>query len=321
MHRPAVEIEAWVARRRNMVRPARDMARYEGRKLVVITGATSGIGLATATELGRRGHRPVVVGKTHGDVERAVSLVETATGVGVPGEVADLSCPADVDDLAMRLGRRFTRIDALVNNAGVLLETLERTPEGHERTWATNVLGPFRLTARLLPQLTRSGSARVINVASTAHRNADADFRLGTVQARDPGAFDGFLAYARSKLALIVLTRKLAARYPPRRVVVHSLHPGIVATSLPAGPGRVSDWMRFGSPVLLSPRRGAVTPVYLTTSSDPAITWISGQHWWGRRIVTPSRLARDPELADRIWDLVTSQTGMLIDESSRSPSK
>lgn len=288
------------------------MGRYEGKKRIVVTGATSGIGLATVVELARRGHRPVVVGKTRAEVDRALASIEAKTGRLVPGHVADLARPDAVDDLAERLSRGYPRIDGLVNNAGVLREVLARTPEGRELTWATNVLGPFRLTARLVPHLLRSGSARVAFVASTAHRNADGDFSAAAVQVATPEDFDGFLAYARSKLALILLTRCLATRFPARRLSVHSLHPGIVATSLPTGPGRVSDWMRFGKPLLLSPRRGAVTPVHLATSNDPAVALTTGQHWWGRRIVQPSKLARDPELARTVWKLVNQQVGVHV---------
>lgn len=291
------------------------MTEYRGRKVVVVTGATSGIGLATVRELARLGHRPIMVGKHREDVARALDELAADLGAGAAGaievEVADLSRPHAVDELAVALRRRRARIDALINNAGVLSEELVRTPEGHEVTWAVNVLAPFRLTARLLPHLVRSGPARVINVSSTAHRNADGKFDASTIEVSDSEAFDGFLSYARTKLALIAFTRRLATRLPAHRCVVHSLHPGIVNTSLPTGPGRVSDWMRFGAPVLLPPRRGALTPVFLATSELPQVVRWTGLHWWGRRVVRPSAMARDEQVTDAIWRLAAGHNGGL----------
>jgi NAD(P)-dependent dehydrogenase (short-subunit alcohol dehydrogenase family) len=189
------------------------------------------------------------------------------------------------------------RIDALVNNAGAIFARRETTPDGLERTFALNHMGYFRLTALLLPRLIASAPARIVNVASEAHRGVQLDFNDLQLSRR----YSGYRAYRLSKLANILFTRELARQLRNTTVTVNCLHPGFVASDF--GENIRGIW-RLGIKIakILSAipvERGAETPVYL--SSSPNVDRTSGKYFENCHERAPDEAAQDDNAAARLW--------------------
>jgi len=252
-------------------------ALYAGRTMV-LTGGTSGIGRAAARELVRRGARVVVVGR---NAEKLNALRMELAGMDADGSIAtersDLSLLSDVRDLAARLLWRHDAIDVLINNAGALYNQYQQTPEGIERTMATDLASPYLLTRLLLPALKASGDARVINVASGGMYTQG--MRADSLAPR-PSEYDGPTAYARAKRGLVILAEMWARQWAAFGISVHAMHPGWVDTpglerSLPTFRRQLRFWLR-------TPEQGADTIVWLAASSDAHRS--SGHFWLDRKI-------------------------------------
>jgi NAD(P)-dependent dehydrogenase (short-subunit alcohol dehydrogenase family) len=268
-------------------------------KTCVVTGATSGIGLEAAARLGALGARLVLVGRDHNKGEAALARLRAGLpGVAVEMHYADLSRPDEVVRLADSLLSALPRIDVLLNNAGALFARRETTPDGLERTFALNHMGYFRLTALLRARLVASAPARVVNVASEAHRGARVD--LDDLQCAR--SYHGWKAYRRSKLANILFTRELARRLQGTGVTANCLHPGFVATGF--GDNNRGIWwlgIAIGKIVAAIPvERGAETPVYLASSADAE--GISGAYFDKCREREPDAAARDDVTAAQLWE-------------------
>ncbi|MCI4353583.1 MAG: SDR family oxidoreductase [Thermoplasmata archaeon] len=272
-----------------------------------MTGATSGIGYVTARELARAGASVVAVGR---DPQRTTDtvrqIVQESGSPHVRGMLADLFLQHDVRRLASELLRDFPRVHVLVNNAGAIFSRRSLTAEGMERTWALNVVTPFLLSRLLLPRLTASAPARVINVSSAAHQGVHLDFENLQGERR----YSGFTVYSRSKLALVLLTYEFARRNPAPEVTVNALHPGFVATRFghnnPGGLGvliRVLSFL-FG----MRPERGARTSVFL--AAEPSIHDVTGKYFDHCRIVASSPESYDATAGQRLWDVLAVQTGL-----------
>lgn len=265
-------------------------------KSVLVTGATGGIGQVTARELARRGARVYIVGRNAGKTARV------AQEIGAAGTlVADLSELAQVRRAASEFREQVGELDVLVNNAGAFYGRRQETREGLELTWALNHLAPFLLTRELLPLLRASGDARVVTVASEAHRSGrirldDPEFRRG---------YRGWAAYSQSKLANILFARELARREPG--VSSNSLHPGLVRSGFAHnnGGGISRLWSlvdRFG----ITPEEGARTSLRL--ASDPDLH-VSGGYFRQEREVRPAAQALDDGAAERLWQLSEAYVG------------
>lgn len=206
---------------------------------VVVTGATSGIGLATALELARKGADLILLGRDSGRLEAAVDRVKAAHGPGtVAGMLCDLGRLAEVRALAGELLSRCSRLHALVNNAGQSSFQRRVTADGFEQTFAVNHLAPYLLTRLLLDRLRESAPSRIVNVASEGHRRGDLDFSDLQLE----HGYTMMRAYGRSKLCNILFTRELARRLIGSGVTANCLHPGAVTTRIwikhpPAEPG------------------------------------------------------------------------------------
>lgn len=277
-----------------------------GDRVMVVTGATSGIGRATAAALGRRGARVVLHGRSE-TKGRATITELRAEGVGGPLELvtADLSSLHEVRRLAATLLERYPRIDVLVNNAGAIFTEYRRTVDGIERTFALNHLAPFLLSSLLLDRLGAGPErGRIVNVSSAAHQGA-------TMNWDDPGRehdYSAFGAYGQSKLANILFTRELARRVGDRRIDANALHPGVVRTGFGRnnGSGLLNSLMGAAAPFLISADRGARTPVYLASSAE--VVGSSGGYYVRSRPATPSPTARDDAAAARLWTLSEEMT-------------
>jgi len=272
------------------------MAALDG-KVCVITGATSGIGRAAAEKLALAGARLVLVGRDRAKGEETVERLK-ALRPGCEASVltADLARLAEVRRLAAELAA-LPRIDVLINNAGAIFRHRATTGDGLERTFALNHLAYYVLTRLLAEKLAASAPARVVVVASRAHRGASLDFD-DLQMAR---SWDGWMAYRRSKLCNILFARELARRLAGSGVTCNSLHPGFVASRF----GDNNDGLfraalslgkRFAA---ISTGRGAETPSYLASSPD--VEGVSGLYFDKCRAVEPSAAAQDDRAALRLW--------------------
>jgi len=278
-------------------------------KICLVTGATHGIGLATATALAHQGATVLVHGR---DLERARAVaagISADTGNGevraVQADFADLS---QVRRLAGELAAQLPRLEVLINNAALIAPAGALSVDGYELTFAVNHLAPFLLTKLLLPKLRESAPARVIVVVSEAHRRATLDFD-DLMNARVSGFW---AAYGRSKLANLLFMRELASRLAGSGVTVNALHPGVVNTQLfRHGPTLLRGLLAAGGwLVLKSPRQGAGGSVYL--ASAPELERTSGGYFHGCRRSTPSAAARSDENAARLWQESARLTGLAL---------
>jgi NAD(P)-dependent dehydrogenase (short-subunit alcohol dehydrogenase family) len=274
--------------------------------ICVVTGATSGIGKETAVALAKGGATVAVVCRTRDRGERALDEIRRRAGRGpVSLFVADLSARAAVRTVAAELRAALPRIDVLVNNAGLALRDRIVTEDGFENTFAVNHLAGFLLTRLLEPTLVASAPARVVTVSSEAHR-------WGTIRFDDlmgERTYDGWKAYAQSKLANVLFTYELARRLQGTGVTANCLHPGLVGTAFASrGPTAIRFLSRLARPFLRSPANGAATSVYL--ASSPEVAALSGQYFAGRRARRSSKASYDPAVAARLWEVSERLAGL-----------
>lgn len=273
-------------------------------KTVVVTGATAGIGLATARLLGGMGAHVVVVGRSSVRTEAAARAVVAEGGTALP-LVADLTSMASVRQLARTVREKCPRLDVLVNNAGGMFGERLVTADGFERTWALNHLSGLLLTLELLPLLKASRPSRVVNVSSVVHSRGT----LVRAHAEESG-FSGIRAYGRSKLAQIACGYVLARRLAGSGVTVNALHPGVVATDVGREMGPV---FHFFQSVLLRPfstsaEKAARTSVFLASSPD--VEGVTGGYFVDCREARSSRDSYSEAEQARVWSLSLSQLGL-----------
>ncbi|HLY44145.1 MAG TPA: SDR family oxidoreductase [Stellaceae bacterium] len=263
----------------------------------LVTGASAGIGLETALGLARAGFRVIIAGRDRGRVEAARRAVaERSSASAVETVLADFASLAAVRQLAEGVLAAHDRLDLLVNNAGLIAPRYRLSEDGYELTIAVNHLAPFLLTNLLLDRLRASAPARIVTVASQAHRGA----RLDLAALAGPQDWSPLKAYGRSKLCNILFTRTLARRLAGSGVVASCLHPGVVATAIGDRAGRIAGWgWRLAKPFLVSPAKGAETSLFLATTPDA--TAFHGAYVIGRAAVQPDPAALDDDLAERLW--------------------
>jgi NAD(P)-dependent dehydrogenase (short-subunit alcohol dehydrogenase family) len=267
-------------------------------KVVVITGATSGVGRIAAERLAAQGARIIIVARDQRRAERSLTrLREIAPRIAHKAHIADLLSLADTTQVGDRIAVEEPRIDVLINNAGNIFATRAVTADGLERTFALNHMAYFVLTHQLRDRLIASAPARIVNTASGAHHGQFLDFDDLQMEKN----YRPTTAYGRSKLANILFTRELARSLAGTGVTANCLHPGFVATGLGQRDGGI-----FGAMVRLSmlfaanPERGAKTIVHLAASPDVAAT--TGGYFVGCGEAIPSRVARDDAAAQRLWE-------------------
>jgi len=265
----------------------------------VITGATSGIGLATAAALAERGCRLVLLARSPARSEAALEAIRRrAPAAHVDLEPVDLASLRSIAGAASRVLARCPRIDVLVNNAGVVLLRRETSADGYEKTFAVNHLAYFALTNLLLERIVAAPGSRIVSVASQAHRLGGA---LDFDDLQSERRYHGLAVYGRSKLCNILWTRELARRLAGTGVTANCCHPGGVATRL--GQGEAAWTRALGRLLglfLLTPEQGARTSVYLATA--PGLGSVTGRYFAKEREIQPARFARDDRAARRLWD-------------------
>ena len=279
---------------------------------ILVTGATDGIGKETARILAREGHDVIVHGRTLEKARAACADIEKASGRKLPDAVAaDLASLDEVRGLAVAVGKRGA-LDAIINNAGVYAKTRKLTVDGHELTMAVNHDAPVLLTHLLLDALDKSASGRVVNVSSIAHSRGridldDIDMARGFTAEPSAAHFDGYRAYATSKLANVLFTAELARRLRARgsQVLVNALHPGVVSTKL------LTKGLGMNGPDSLAD--GAETSVFLATADLDT----SGRYFVRCKESRPSDLVEDLALCSAFYEASCARVGITAYGSSR----
>jgi NAD(P)-dependent dehydrogenase (short-subunit alcohol dehydrogenase family) len=274
-------------------------------KQVLITGATGGIGLAAAVELGRRRARLALVARDAARAAEAVAKIKAATpGATVDVLEADLAAQASVRKLAAEALDRYPQLDILVNNAGAIFRQRELTGDGVEQTWAVNHLAPFLLTELLGDRLKQSAPARVITTSSDAHQGGHIPF--DDLAAERSYGLQGFERYGQTKLANILFTRELARRLEGSGVSAYCFHPGLVNTGFNHNNGLLmSIGMAIVAPFSRTPEKGADTLVWL---ADSPAAGPSGAYFVDRKPATPTAAGQDDAVARRLWEVSEKQT-------------
>ncbi|MBM4382051.1 MAG: SDR family oxidoreductase [Deltaproteobacteria bacterium] len=275
-------------------------------KTAVITGATSGIGRATAVELARRGARLLLVGRNETRAKETLDAIRAAAPK-CDAEVirGDFAAQAEVRRVGEELAKRVDALDLLINNHGVTLMKRETTPDGFEATFAINHLGYFHLTGILLPKLRATKGARIVSVASEAHKFGALDL----ADLHSEKKYAAMRVYGKSKSANIHFTRELARRYGSADLTINCVHPGGVSTNLGAGQGGAAMKALHKLIMLFmkTPEEGAETSLYAATSPDAAGR--SGAYYSDCKLKEPAPHCRDDATAKRLWDVSERLTG------------
>lgn len=265
-------------------------------RVVLITGATDGIGRQTAIELAEKGFHVIVHGRNESTANTAMKEIQKISGSSNVSSIsADLSSLESVRELASKIISDYSRLDVLVNNAGIYMNKLVYSPEKFEMTFAVNHLSHFLLTNLLLELLGKSDDGRIINVSSIAHQNAKLDWNNLNAEK----SFSSYGAYALSKLANVLFSNGLASRLNGTSLKSNSLHPGVITTKL-----LKTGFNMTGASV----KRGAETSVFL--SSSESVVSVSGEYFIDCNISKPHPAAVDREVIDRFWSVSEEMTGL-----------
>ncbi|MGE7861931.1 SDR family NAD(P)-dependent oxidoreductase [Bacillus mobilis] len=284
-------------------------------KYIVITGATSGIGLAAAKVFAERGAKLGIIARNEAKANDVMTQLEHLTNGNTVVDIffADMASQQSIRRVATDILERCPRIDILVNNAGALFQTRKITEDGLEMTWAVNHLGPFLLTDLLLERLKESAPARVITTASHGHKMAKKGIDFGDLDAeqlyRGVKKFMGgpTMRYAQTKLANILFTSELAQRLEGTGVSAYSFDPGLVNTNFNQDNGLVARLtMAAMKPFSRTPEEGAETLIWLAESNG--IIDHSGCYYADKQIGKTSEAALDKGVAKRLWDISEKQT-------------
>jgi NAD(P)-dependent dehydrogenase (short-subunit alcohol dehydrogenase family) len=281
-------------------------------KTVLITGATSGIGKATALSLARQGATVILHGRNPQKTEAVRQEISGASGnPNIDILIADLFLLEEVKKMVQGFKKKYDHLDVLINNAGSLMgRQRETTPEGHEKTIALNVLSPFLLTALLFSQLKKSADARIINVSSSAHKqSARPDFK--DIESRQH--YSPLQAYGNAKLFTILLTQHLAARLKDSHITTNTMHPGAVASNFSVDSdlgGALKFIGKIARLFFRTSEQGADTLVYLASSGT--VKGITGKYFIDRQPASVGRKYNTPDNEKIIWDYCIKNTGIDI---------
>lgn len=265
----------------------------------LVTGATDGIGQATALALARRGARVILHGRNPAKLETTLAKIRAATGnESLHAVQADFASLAEVAALAEKVRGEFPDLNVLINNAGLITDHWQRSADGFELTFAVNYLAPFLLTLRLLDTLRANAPGRIVNVASTALGGGRVDFGNRQLERR----FDGWQAYANTKLMNVLFSHHLVGELAGSGVVSNALCPGLIDTNF-FHTNRIFSGGAYErlKPGMRSPEEGALVPMYLAT--DPAAGGINGAFYvrQGRDGVQAAELDWDRTVARDLW--------------------
>ncbi len=264
-------------------------------QVILVTGSTEGLGKATALELASMGARVLLNGRDRLRGREALEEIRQESGNSMVDLcLADLSSQRQVRALAGEVLQKYNRLDELVNNAGVFMRKRELTEGGLETTFAVNVLAPFLLTRLLLERMVRSAPARIINITSSTHWSAHIDWD----NLQGQRYYNGYDAYALSKLGDILITYAQALRLKSSRVTANCLDPGVLNTRM-----LHEGW---GSSTGVDPKKGAEKVVFLVT--DPELEFTNGEYFQDHRPAESSGQSYDRQLHEQFWQVCEQLT-------------
>ena len=281
------------------------MTRDISKAVVLITGGSSGIGYATARELSQRGATVFITSRSQESANVAAHVISEESGNYVEGLALDLSRMSSVRSFADAFSRRNKKLNILVNNAGMIAGKRIVTEDSLELTFAANFLGPFLLTQLLMPQLQATGDARILNVSSELYRNAKSGLDFSNLQLEK--GFSSSLAYAQSKLAMMLFTLQLRERLNGSHVSSFAIHPGVIRTNFGSGPESSRSMklmMKVLGPVLKSPEAGALTSIHLATAPLDSIN--HAWYWSEAKPGQPQAVALDKAAGRKLWEVSES---------------
>ncbi|MBO6584640.1 MAG: SDR family oxidoreductase [Gracilimonas sp.] len=275
-------------------------------KLCVITGANSGIGFETTKALAKKGAYIVMVCRNEDKaVEARQQIIDQTSNPGIDIVLCDFAIQSEIRDAAEKIKADYDKVDVLINNHGFLASDREETVDGLEKTFAVNHIGYFLFTNLLLDHIKASDYARIISVASEAHRRGE--FDPENLQLSE--AYKPIKAYGNSKLFNILFTKELAHRLVDSHVTANCLHPGVIASNF----ANSASWIMktlftIGKPFMASSRKGAQTSIYLAASAD--VENVNGAYFKNKKAATPSKTARDADAARELWKMSEKLCGL-----------
>lgn len=275
-------------------------------KIVIITGANSGIGKATALALANLGATVVMISRNKEKGLAALNEIKEKTkNPNVELLIADMSIQKEIRRVASEIIKKYPKIDILINNAGEIVGKYSETVDGIETTFATNHLGYFILTNLLLDNIKAAKNPRIINVASEAERSGDIYFENLNLK----GEYSPYKAYCQSKLANIIFTYELARRLKSTNISVNCMHPGVVSTNFGKGLGGMfGSAYSLGKPFMKSPEKGAETVVWLATSPD--VEGITGKYFYDKKEIKSISISYGIGTAKKLWKASEMMTGL-----------
>ncbi len=272
-------------------------------KIVIISGANTGMGKVTALELAKKGAHVVMVcrNKTNGQIAQD-EIIQLSGNKNVDLLIADLSIQQSVKELGETINQNYPHVDVLVNNAGLALTNYSETKDGIETTFATNVLSMYMLSILLAGKLKAAPAGRIVNVASSTHTGA----KLNLEDIGYKNNYKLFDAYNQSKLCNIMLGYALADKLKNTYITVNSLNPGPVKTELARD---MSPLFKFiGKLMFLSPEKASQTAIYLASSDE--IKEVSGKYFAKCKAIASSQTSMDKALQQKLWALCAKMTNI-----------
>lgn len=275
-------------------------------KLCVITGANAGIGFETAKGLAKRGAFIVMLCRNEEKALNAKKEIQREIpSAGIDIILCDFSIQDEIRKAANEILEKYNTIDVLINNHGFINNKFEETVDGLESTFAVNHIGYFLLTNLLLPKIKLSGKARIVNVASEAHRNGI--FNADDLQSKKE--FNAWKAYGNSKLYNILFTIELASRLKNTDVTANCLHPGVIKSNFSSGLSPMFKFLwKLGSPFMKTNLEGAATTIYLATSEE--VNEVNGAYFANSKVKTPRSHALDSKATKTLWEISENLCGL-----------
>ncbi len=272
----------------------------------LISGATDGIGKVTALEIAKLGAKVTLIGRNPDKTKQVTEEIRMlSNNEAVDYFIADLSIQENIYNLAEVYKSRHSVCDVLINNAGALFTSRKESHDGIEMTFALNHLNYFLLTHLMLPLMPQDTHSRIINVSSMAHMSGRINF--DDIQQRR--FYNGWAAYAQSKLANVLFTYELTRKLEQTSISTNALHPGIVATKFAANNGFMGSILRNAMNLFsISPEEGAETSIYLATSEE--VVGITGKYFDNMKALRSSSESYDKAIAKRLWELSLEMTGL-----------
>lgn len=268
-------------------------------KLCVITGANSGIGFETAKELAKQGAFIVMVCRNEDKAESAKrEILQESPSSGIDIIICDFSIQDEIRAAADKIKTSYEKIDVLINNHGFIAGSYNETVDGLEETFGVNHIGYFLFTNLLLDSVKAAGNARIINVASDAHKGGE--FNPDTLQLKENYSY--WKAYQNSKLFNILFTIELAERLKGAGITANCLHPGVIKSNFGSNSTLlIQIFWKLAAPFMKSNKQGAQTTIYLATSDE--VEEVNGAYFKNSKVTAPADHAFDKEAAEKLWEI------------------